>query len=161
MTPPLGLYINPRCDASHEERRLKNSRYARGRELAPGHGAARDGRAVPCLRTARARHCHGAAGRARADKLPHKHTTNARVSDPRPKCREEGTGLTAVLTSFTRLRNALPPEPVRVIDVGPRRFASDVVNAQGGRRAGGVCGRGGRLPLGASPGAVHAHQLQM
>ena len=96
-----------------------------------------------------------------ADELLHKHTTNALVSDPRPKCRGGGTGLTAVRAPLARSGRALPPDPLRVVDVGARRFVSNVVDAQGGRRASGVCRRGDGLPLGGPKCAVHAHQLPM
>ena len=64
-----------------------------------------------------------------------------------------------MLALFARLGGALAPHPVGLVDAGAMLFVSDVLDAQGGHRAGGVCGRGYGLPLGERKGAVHADQL--
>ena len=76
LTPPLGLKFNPRCDASHEERRSKSDSYARDRELE--RGTEPDGRPVP---HPRAPHARGGPmdPDVGAHDYIHQRTTNARV----------------------------------------------------------------------------------
>ena len=116
----MGLYINLWCDASYEKRRPKNGCYARVHELGPERGAARNGCAPPPVSAPPVRATVTVQQNACADELPHKNTTNTRVSDPQRKRRETDTRLSSVLALLARLGRALPPDPVRAADADAR-----------------------------------------